>query len=323
MEKKNTSRIIKKYLSGRFPTETEERVQKWIIKEENTREKEEASLECWNELEAEIGSDTYSALERVNKRIEHSKQNKIPLHRKLARIAAVFISLLLVAGGYLYYNSTRSKLIEISVVYGENKHFFLPDSSVVQLNAGTILKYPKEFKGDRREVYLDGEAYFEVTENWKKPFVVQTEHISVKVLGTKFNVKAYSNDEKATATLTSGKVEVNTQSKISQILKPNEQLTYNAILSTIHVEEVLPEETDAWLTGKLLFVNSSFKEIKETLERRFDITFEDKTGIPASKLYTVKFCKGEDENEILNVLEDVVGFTYLQQGRNIILKNKQ
>lgn len=323
MEKKNISRIIKKFLSGRFHTEAEERVQKWIIKEDDAREKEEASLEYWNELEVEINSDTYSALKRVNKRIGHFERNKILPHRKLARIAAVFILLLFVAGCYLYFNSTRSEMIEISVAYGENKHFFLPDSSTIWLNAGTTLKYPKEFKGNKRQVYLDGEAYFEVSENKKKPFIVLTEHISIKVLGTKFNVKAYSSDAKATAALTSGKVEVNTQSKVSQILKPNERLTYNAIQSTINVEEVLPEETDAWVTGKLLFVNSSFKDIKETLERRFDITFEDKTDVPASKLYTVKFFKGENENEILNVLKDVVGFTYRQQGRNIVLKSKQ
>lgn len=319
MEKNNIAIIIKRFLSGRFPEKTEERVQRWIIADENTKEKEAASLEYWNELNTEINSDTYSALKRVNQRIGYTKSQTtyIPYHQKLLRIAAVLIPLFIMAGGYLYY--TRDKLIEISVAYGETRHLFLPDSSEIWINSGSSIKYPKVFTDDQRQIYLKGEAYFSVKKNPAKPFIVKTEPLSVKVLGTKFNVKAYPGDENVTTTLTSGKVEVFTSLQESQILRPNEQLTYNINTSAMNIEQVLPVETDAWLVGQILFINSSFNEIKQTLERHFNVTIDDKTAISASRSYTVKFLKGETLTEILDVLKDVVGFTYRQQGEKIVL----
>lgn len=319
MEKNNIAIIIKRFLSDRFPEKTEERVQRWIIADENTKEKEAASLEYWNELNTEINSDTYSALKRVNQRIGYTKSQTayIPYQQKLLRITAVLIPLFIMAGGYLYY--TRDKLIEISVAYGETRHLFLPDSSEIWINSGSSIKYPKVFTDDQRQIYLKGEAYFSVKKNPAKPFIVKTEPLSVKVLGTKFNVKAYPGDENVTTTLTSGKVEVFTSLQESQILRPNEQLTYNINTSAMNIEQVLPVETDAWLVGQILFINSSFNEIKQTLERHFNVTIDDKTAIPASRSYTVKFLKGETLTEILDVLKDVVGFTYRQQGEKIVL----
>lgn len=319
MEKNNLAIIIKRFLSGRFPKKTEERVQRWIIADKYTKEKEAASLEYWNELNTEINSDTYSALKRVNQRIGYTESQTayIPFHQKLLRIAAVLIPLFIMASGYLYY--TQNKLIEISVAYGETRHLFLPDSSEIWINSGSSIKYPKVFADDQRQIYLEGEAYFSVTKNPAKPFIVKTDPLSVKVLGTKFNVKAYPGDENITTTLTSGKVEVFTQLQESQILRPNEQLIYNINTSAMNTEQVLPAETNAWLAGQILFINSSFNEIKQILERHFDVTIDDKTTIPASRSYTVKFLKGETLIEILDVLKDVVGFTYRQQGEKIVL----
>lgn len=319
MDNSNLSKIIKRYLSGRFPKETEERVQRWIIADKDTKEKEEASFEYWNELDTKINANTYSALKRVNQKIGYSERQTIhiPFYKKTLRIAAILIPLLLITGGYLYY--TQNKLIEITVAYGDTQHLFLPDSSEIWINSGSNIKYPKSFTGNQRLVYLEGEAYFSVKKDQAKPFIVKTEQLSVKVLGTKFNLKAYSDDENITTTLTNGKVEVSTQSQEKQILKPNEQLTYNIKTSVMNIENISPAETDAWLTGQILFINSSFQDIKQTLERRFNITIDDKTNIPVSRLYTVKFLKGETLDEILQVLKDVIGFTYQQQGTHIIL----
>lgn len=317
----NISIILKRYLSNRFPKETEEHVQKWIIAKKNLKEKEEASLDYWNELETVINRDTYSALARVNRKIGYAGRQilAIPFYRKALRIVAVLVPLIFIMGGYFYY--TQQKLTEISVAYGETKHIFLPDSSEIWINAGSNIKYPKAFTANQRLVYLEGEAYFSVKKNQAKPFIVKTEQLSVRVLGTKFNVKAYPDASTATATLTSGKVEVCTPNRQHKTLKPNEQLTYNINTSSIDIENISPAETDAWLSGQLLFINSSFKEMIQTLERHFNITIENRTNIPASKLYTVKFLKGESPEEILNVLKDVVGFTYRQQGTTIILNN--
>lgn len=300
METNNISKIIKHYLFDRFP--------------------EEASLTYWNELKTEVTPDTYSALQRVNQRIgyAHRSGNIISFLKKALRIAAILIPFIIVAGGYFYYS--QHKTTEITVAYGKTRHLLLPDSSEIWINAGSTIKYPKTFSEDKRQIYLEGEAYFSVKKDQAKPFIVRTNQLSVKVLGTKFNVKAYPDDETVTATLTSGKVEVSTSARKGQLLQSNEQLIYNVYTSALTIENISPAETDAWLNGQLLFINSSFKDIMQTLERHFNITIDNQTNIPLDKQYTVKFLKGESLNDILQVLQDVAGFSYQQQGTNILLK---
>ena len=339
MDKNKTTKILDKYLSGRFSTEKERMVQQWIIKD--SKEKEEASLNYWDELDVRADNSTLSAYKRVENKIanvdgrpahierqieverqidnDNKVSVKIPIHKKLARVAAVLIPLFIIAGGYHYFTSVKSNITEISVAYGEDKHLFLPDGSEIWVNAGTTIKYPNEFSDEERLVDLDGEAYFSVKEDATKPFIVRTKELSVKVLGTKFNVKAYSGDKKATATLTSGKVEVTTSTKASKILKPNEQLVFNKATSAIDITEILPAETNSWLTGKLIFENVPLKEIIQTLERRFNITINNKTNIPDTKLYAVKFLKGESIEEIMLILEELAGFTCKRNENKLIL----
>ena len=237
MKKSNISKIIKMFLSARFPSETEEKVQKWIIKDENQQAKAKASLDYWNELDIEADSSTYASLERVNLRTGYNKEHltNIASYQKFARVAAVIVPLFLFAGGMFYYLSPHNEMIEISVAYGEQKRLILPDSSEVWLNAGSSILYPETFAKDKRLVMLDGEAYFSVKKDTVSPFIVETSQLSVKVLGTRFNVKAYPNDEKITTTLTSGKVEVSVRSQPPHILKPDEQLTYDKKSSDIQI----------------------------------------------------------------------------------------
>lgn len=314
-------RIIKKYLSARFSAEIEEKVQRWIVKDENTESKESASLEYWDSLDIPPNSITYSALDKVNQRIGYSQIRpiRVPLYKRIRRIAAVLIPLFVVAGGYLYYNSTKDNLIEVTVAYGEKKHLFLPDSSEIWINAGTTIKYPKEFKGEQRKIYLDGEAYFSVKRDISKPFIVETNKLDVKVLGTKFNVNAYTNDEKVITTLTSGKVEVNTD-KNSYILKPNEQLIFNTNTLTTIINKIPTNETDAWLSGQLIFTDASFSEILQTLERRFNVSIESNITNP-KELYTVKFLKNDSLDDVLNVLGEIINVKYKKQGNDIIIEN--
>jgi len=343
MDRNKATKILNKYLSGRFPAEKERLVQQWIIKESNQEEKEQASLGYWVELDIRADDNTLLAYKRVENKIadvtertyiktasqpENSERQiadtvKIPLYKTLTRVAAILIPLFIIAGGYYYYGSTKNSMTEITVAYGEDKHLFLPDGTEIWVNAGTTIKYPNEFSSEERLVYLDGEAYFSVKKDESKPFIVRSKTLSVRVLGTRFNVKAYSGDEKAIATLTSGKVEVTTDTKESKILNPNEQLIFNKATSAIDIVEVLSSETDSWLTGQLIFDNVPLKEILQTLERRFDITINNKTNIPDSKLYAVKFLKNESLDEIMSIMEELAGFTHDRSENKLILTSKR
>lgn len=313
MEQNLIRRIILKYLSGRFSPETEERVQKWIVKEQDAGEKEKASLAYWNELQPVTDAESHLALARVNRKIGYGKARIGVFYRKMARIAAVLLPLLVLAGGYLYYSSAGNSMVEVSVAFGEKRHLLLPDSTEVWLNAGTVLKYPERFADAHRQVYLDGEAYFSVRKDAARPFRVETSRLSVKVLGTKFNVKAYPDEERIIATLSCGKVEVSTPSQPTQILEPNEQLTYNKRTSHISIARVPVADAEGWMTGKLIFNDASFAEIQQTLERRYNVIIKNAAAIPASGRYTVRFLKNENLDEILSVLGEIIGFDYQKE----------
>lgn len=322
MEQNLIRRIILRYLSGRFSPETEERVQRWIVREQDAGEKEQASLAYWDELQPATGADARLALERVNRRIGYGKARVHAFYRKTARVAAVLLPLLIIAGGYLYYSSAKNSMVEISVAFGEKEHLLLPDSTEVWLNAGSLLRYPRRFADARRQVYLDGEAYFSVRKDAARPFRVETSRLSVKVLGTKFNVKAYPDEERIITTLSSGKVEVSTPSQPAQILKPNEQLTYDKRTSRISIAEVPAVDAEAWITGKLIFTEASLAEIQQTLERRYNVVMENATTVSASGRYTVRFLKNENLDEVLSVLGDIIGFDYRKEKDRIRLIDK-
>lgn len=323
MKKSNISEIIRKYLSGRFSAKAEERVQQWLIKEENIEEKESASLEYWNSLEVDSNIETYSALNRVNQRIGYSQKQivRTPIYKRISRVAAILIPLLIVAGGYFYFQSVQNDMIEVYVAHGEEKHMFLPDSSEIWINAGSTIKYPKEFKGNKRVVQLDGEAYFSVKEDDSKAFIVRTKGLDVKVLGTKFNVRAYRDEEKTIAALTTGKVEINTRTNVVQILKPNEELVFDNKTYRIAITEIPAEETNAWLTGQLLFTNATFGDITQVLERKFNVSFNIDQAINLTQgRYTVKFIKQDSLKDILTVLKEVIGgFSYQINNDEIII----
>lgn len=327
MESKDNNRvskIIRLFLGNRFSKKTEEKVQRWIIEDGHIPEKEKASLEYWDTLDVKPDATTYQVLKRVNQRTGFADTKPaIPLHRRLLRIAAVVIPTLVLAGG-IYHFSQREQMIQVITAYGETKQIMLPDSSEVWLNSGSTFQYPSKFKKGTRHVRLEGEAYFSVRKDVSKPFIVNTNQLSVKVLGTEFNVKAYLGDSKAIATLNTGKIEVNTVSNQSRILNPNEQLTYNNKTAGIDITEVQANDISAWTNGQLFFTDASFREILQTLERRFSVSFETSPNIGVSEQgYTVKFLQNDNLEQVLNILGDVVGgFTYQKDGNTIKIMSK-
>lgn len=326
MEKnKHTGKIIHQYLSHRHSPETEEKVRNWLLENKNDPEKEEMSFHFWNSIRPVTDKNTLRSLNKVRMRV--NMPNPVSKTVSLSawiRVAAILLPILVIGGLlYFYYQPDRSELVEIQVPYGENKLITLADGSRVTLNSGTTFRYPENFEGNERKVYLNGEAFFSVTKNTGKPFIVSTKNISVKVLGTQFNVKAYPTDLRTITTLQSGRVEIHTNTHQKFVLKPDQQLTFNNKTRNTRLTNVAAEEFSGWINGKLIFENASFSEIIRTLERHFNVKIEiTGTAIaPPEELYTVKFLKNENLDEIFNVLKEIVGnFLYQKNGTKIQLK---
>ena len=155
----------------------------------------------------------------------------------------------------------------------------LSDSTRVWLNADSRLEYPLAFSGNMREVKLKGEAYFEVVKNAEAPFVVKTDLGDIKVLGTEFNMKCYSDETALVITLVNGKVKFDDEINPSVILKPEEQLIFEKENRQSIVRKVNVNHYTGWKDNRLSFQGETLDMIMKTLSRWYnvEVVFEDST----------------------------------------------
>lgn len=168
---------------------------------------------------------------------------------------------------------TGETLNTIHVPYGKRSKLILSDGTTVHLNSGSILVYPTEFGNKKREVYLDGEAYFEVTTNEKLPFIVQTLYRAVEVYGTQFNVSVDRKLQLFETTLVSGSVAIADKNK-KEILTPNQYYSYSNIAQTEEIKEVNVDNYILWKDGKLQFEKEALYIAIRKLEKIYNIRIE-------------------------------------------------
>lgn len=318
--------ILKQFFLNSYPPEIESKVQKWIIKDKWTAEKNNAMSAIWDEIEIPPSDNTYRALDRVKNTIRQieSKKKHLKMRRVLLGSAAVIIPILLLLGGYFYINQDV-KMIEVITSSNQQKQCTLSDGTTILLNSCTKVTYPSEFKDSVRVVTLVGEAYFSVASDAAKPFIVKTKDLSVRVLGTQFNISAYPSDDRTIATLNRGKIQVDIQSEKANsryILKPNQEIVFNKIDKSVLINTVTGENI-GWKEGSLVFQDATFNDIINTIERRFGVTVEyDKQGF-SNIPYTLKFINNESLEDVLDILQDVVGgFEYKKEDSKITLIQK-
>ena len=200
--------------------------------------------------------------------------------------AAASLLLLFTVGGYWLGQShmfsvfnQRADIIEFDTPKGQQSELILPDGTFVALNYDSKLKYRISRNNKLQEVELDGEAFFKVTENKSRTFRVITSNMSVNVLGTEFNVKAYKSDIEIETTLLKGSVEIKDipDQERSVLLKPGEKWSYNKVEKTQTLIGVNPGMSTLWRNGEYYFDKISFGELAKTLERMYkvNIHFQD------------------------------------------------
>lgn len=318
MHTSKTYKILYNLVSHTFDSELRIKIWQWLVNSSNQEEKEKALLSIWNEYPAKTDANTYLSLKATQEKIKQNKSShkQYRLTYKLSRIAAILIiPLLPVIGSYLYvkHNTYNPELIQCFVPEGEKQELTLPDGSIVNINSGSILIYPKEFKGDTRTLHLAGEANFTVKKDKKHPFIVKTSSLRVEALGTKFNVQAYSESDKIIATLENGSIKVNKieDDENSFILSPNEQLEYNYKTGIFEKRTINAANYSAWIKGELNFINMPLKEILATIQRKYAVDFIINPRLFTPDLYTIKFRQNEDIDTVMKILTMTVnGLTY-------------
>lgn len=195
----------------------------------------------------------------------------------------------------------------------------LPDGSTVILNQGSKLNYPSAFNAKSRDVYLSGEGFFDVQHNTRQPFFVHTGKVSVKVLGTAFNIKIFPSQTTIEVTVTSGKVQVLNEDKSIGIISASQQLLYTTGSKTVTRSTVDTLPVIAWKPAEIFFNDITMEEVSKRLEERFAIAIEFDN--PAIRHCRVSATFSEDDlpEEILAVVCAVSKSDYTITNKKIII----
>jgi ferric-dicitrate binding protein FerR (iron transport regulator) len=257
-----------------------------------------------------------------NRRLESKKrQKKIS---SLLQYAAV--SLLLIASTFfltrtmIMQSSATAEMNTLYVPPGQRAQLTLHDGTQVWLNARSTLTYPARFNGKRREVSVVGEAYFDVAENRKRPFVVTTEQLTMEVLGTEFNVYSYPESGYTQTSLVEGSLRVCETGRKSQpvLLSPDQQVTYCD--NGIKLEKLSNPEHLLWREGIYAFDNERLIDIIEKLQLYYDITITVEDPEIFNVRYTGKFRQRDGIEEILHILQKIQSFKiHKDRERNTII----
>lgn len=221
-----------------------------------------------------------------------------------------------------------SKMNEVVIPFGKKSQLILEDGTMVWLNAGSSLAFPTKFQGKKREVFLEGEAYFEVAHNPQKPFYVNTNEISVKVIGTKFNLSSYKTDKLTETILLEGVVSVKDLSvlgfmKKEILLAPNQKATFNKEEKTISVKNVPEVEfAIAWTEGWFMYSKQDLHTVLDKLQRYYNVQFIYDDNFPATDLITGKLDLKESIEQVMTALSDVADIQYRMNGGRIYVGKK-
>lgn len=232
-----------------------------------------------------MAEEQRSAAEKQHLVTVPSARGILPLrHLKVASVAAML--LMLVGLGFWWsktnpFSADGNNIAgnidweEVTVAFGHQVNLTLNDGSLVRLAPGTKFRYPRAFGQKERNVYLDGEAFFEVSRDTARPFIVQTHKLQTRVLGTSFNIEAYGAQALEKVVVVTGKVSVSKtvgdKPELLAYLTPNRQIKYNGADSEYNVSEIPVNIVAAVKTGKLVFDGSTLREIGEAIQRRYGV----------------------------------------------------
>jgi transmembrane sensor len=218
----------------------------------------------------------------------------------------------------IIYNSLK-------VPYGKTFKLILSDGTIVNLNSGTTLRYPEQFGADgKRNVYLTGEAFFEVAKDKEHPFIVNANQVDIEVLGTKFNVSAYPENSSVNSVLIEGSIQMyeTENSSNAVLLKPNQMATWQNDSKKITTKSVDPSFYSAWTKGELTFKDTPFSTIIKIIQRSYDVEIINKNSDLAKQNFTgtIKINESSVEN-ILELLKRDTPFNYTIKENTITITN--
>lgn len=308
-----------RYFEGMASREEEEAVYRWL---DASAGNEEDLLKEREFFDAMILAG--SAEDAKEKKVEVQKHFGIRIHlfvREVLKVAAVVA--ITVACGLYFHLADKKELLSamntISVPVGQRVNLKLPDGTLVWLNASSEIVYPAVFSGGKREVRLNGEAYFEVTHNIENPFVVRTEKCDIEVLGTKFNVEAYSNSNNFSTALMEGSVKVtgNDSSSRPVLLKPDQEVRLKD--GRLMVSSINDYDQFRWREGLVCFKDVAFNELMTRFEKCYGIQIVVENRHLEEYTCSGKFRISDGVDNALRILQRDARYTFERNEDNSII----
>lgn len=257
--------------------------------------------------------------------VEEKKQKRTLHIRQWVRYAAAVVVLICIGSVTTHYLTSHHPDMLVAIANdGIIKEIDLPDGTKVWLNNNSVLKYPREFSGKDRNVFLNGEAYFDVTKDKKKPFIVDSDAMRVEVLGTVFNIKSFKNSQFAIATLVEGEIEVRGMHDEGQIiLAPGQRAELNRATNRLTVKQVDAQMDGVWHNDLIPFEKANIFTITKALERFYDVKIILSPDIQTDKTYSGVLRKKETIESVLSALQNAIPFNYKIEKSNIFLSPKK
>ena len=322
-------RQIYRYIKGEGTFIERKNVVEWIRESPDNQKK-------FNILKAKYIGSTLKDVENNDNEVHYKKlNNRIKGKRKY--IYSSLIALVFLLGAFFLGNNNQEVVRKVYTNSPEINNYndtlntitsnsieqevILPDGSIITLNIDSKLIYPKKFNDTIREVTLIGEAFFDIKKDVNKPFIVNANELKIRVLGTSFNVKSYSEDNKIETTLVSGKVELIKDEETPIILAPSQKAVFNKTEKKMKIEEVNASDVIAWREGKLIFNKTTLQDVVIDLERKYHVQFIINSKSLLDYEYTGTF-DNLKINEVIDLLIISSPIKYTIQNDKIILNMK-
>ncbi|MCU0473919.1 MAG: FecR family protein [Bacteroidales bacterium] len=367
--KQSPDDLVPGYLKGELTADETKELIIWIKSDSVNKRYFDEYCEIWITAKASQKNYVYNFNEgfwKFKQKIKTGEDlsiglNKISLFKTLTRYAAIFIVAFSLSGLLFYYIgknrviNPKQSFSELIVPMGSRAQFSLSDGTAVTLNAGSRLKYDNRFGIEDRVVQLEGEGYFKVAKDSKKPFTVKTSQLNIMALGTTFNIKAYSEDKTIETTLIEGSIKIEQITDKSRpevmVLKPNQKLTFfkgdstmvdetaikkgktenntrplqvqkSISIPRLVTENVNVEPVISWKENRWIFEKQSLSWIAVELERRFDVQIH----FESERLKTFRFTGtiiAEPIEQVLEVMSITAPINFKLKGRVVTLSENK
>lgn len=224
---------------------------------------------------------------------------------------------------YLYRNTeTADNRFALETAYGEKSKLILADGTVVWLNAGSSLQYAGNFNSKNREVFLTGEAYFEVTKQSDgTPFVVKTDQYSVLVKGTKFNVSSYPEDLSAKTTLLEGSIDILYKGRHIPVA-PGELLSLDKQNGSFSRQKVQASQYKSWTEGRVEYDKITLNKLAVRLSRKYDVQIHLGDDLEKDMAFRVSLRNEETVGDVLHALSEIIPIRYERRDRDIYIRKQ-